>query len=88
MFVLDAFSIYVTDQIPVPQAMAAAIAGRAVYLAAGAVGVGGAALGRPAQGRRAWAPFVLAVMTAAAGVADMVSALLSPHTQGWSWFAG
>src|SRR2546430_4062998 len=46
LFVLNSFSIFVVDQVPVRHALAVATAGRAIYLAAGAAGAGGAILGR------------------------------------------
>lgn len=77
LLAVDAFCLFLVRQMPVSQALRAALRLEPVYLAAVLAGAGGALLGRSGAGRRAgsvrrW----LAALVAAAGFINLVSALL------------
>ncbi len=77
-YLADGISLAVVRQVPMHQALDAALQLKMVYLSAALAGLGGALLGREGDaGRRA--PLALAWFVAAAGLLDVVHAVL-PHS--------
>ena len=74
LFAATGVSIFVVRQIPAGEAFKAAGRVEAVYLSVALVGLGGALLGARRAGGRRW-PIALALLVAASGVLDVVSAI-------------
>jgi lysyl-tRNA synthetase class 2 len=75
LFLVDAFSLFVVLQVPVPAALHRATALQPVYLAAAVAGISGALLGRPMRGTVRWHQ-LLAWLVGLAGLADLISAVM------------
>jgi len=78
-YLVTGVSILVIRQIPAEAAFHAASHRHIVYLAAALAGLAGALLGRARVGSHSRRPLILAVFVAAAGVLDVLDAILPVH---------
>src|ERR1039458_543247 len=75
LLAVDAFCLFVVRQVPLSQALRAAVRLQPVYIAAALAGAGGAVLGRGGR-PGGLTPRLLGWLVALAGVADLLSALV------------
>jgi lysyl-tRNA synthetase class 2 len=75
LLAVDAFCLFVVRQVPLSQALRAAVRLQPVYIAAALAGAGGAVLGRGGR-PGGLTPRLLGWLVALAGVADLLSALI------------